>query len=212
MRTPKKLPREVLEPHLFPDVPFGEKGPVVDWQQVFGNTHPVEIEVGFGKGLFLISEAMKHPERNFFGIEVMRKLQLYVAQRAFIRNLKNVKLACADARTFLQDRVLPQSVETIHVYFPDPWWKARHKKRRVFTPEFAESAARVLIPNGLLKIATDVEEYFAVMTEIARNRKVFLEEPVVQAQEPVSLASMTNFERKAFLKGTRIWRTQFRRI
>ncbi len=215
MRTTKKLPREVLEPHLFPDLPFGEKGPVVDWQQVFGNSNPVEIEVGFGKGLFIITEGVNHRDRNFLGIEVLRKLQYYVAQRAVIRSLLNVKLACTDARAFLQERVPPQSVHTIHVYFPDPWWKARHKKRRVFSPEFAVSAARALVPNGLLKIATDVEEYFGVMTELVRAMAEYREEIITPPTETTvqpDLVSMTNFERKAFLKGTTIWRTQFRRV
>ena len=91
------------------------------------------------------------------------------------RNCPNVKTVCADARWVFRQFVPPGSVAAVHVYFPDPWWKARHKKRRVFTPGFAADAARVLREGGRLLIATDVEEYFGVMTGIVRAMPAFRE-------------------------------------
>ena len=107
---------------------------------------------------------------NFLGIEVVKALQYYVATRLAKRNLTNARMACVDARWFFQTLVPPASVQAVHVYFPDPWWKTRHKKRRVFTPEFATTVEAALIPGGRLCIATDVEEYFEVMTGLVAER------------------------------------------
>jgi tRNA (guanine-N7-)-methyltransferase len=103
-------------------------------------------------------------------------------------------------------------VAAVHVYFPDPWWKKRHKKRRVFTPEFAADVARVLRPGGRLHIATDVEEYFGVMTGIVRAMPAFRELAAEVSTAPVGEADYrTNFERKARLAGTPVWRAVYER-
>jgi tRNA (guanine-N7-)-methyltransferase len=101
----------------------------IDWSALFGNANPVEIEVGMGKGLFLLTSASGRPETNFFGIEIVRKYQLYATTRFAIRGLPNVKTVCADAKGLFTNFVPPDSVAAVHVYFPDPWWKARHRFR-----------------------------------------------------------------------------------
>jgi tRNA (guanine-N7-)-methyltransferase len=189
------------------------KSDPLNWFELFGNANPVEIEVGMGKGLFLLTAALSRPDTNFFGIEIARKYQLYATSRFALRNLKNVKTVCADARWVLRQFVPVASVAAIHVYFPDPWWKARHKKRRVFTPGFAETAVRAIAVGGRLHIASDVEEYFGTMMEILRTRSVLR-----QIRSETNNASLeeagyqTNFERKARQKGTPIWRAEFERI
>jgi tRNA (guanine-N7-)-methyltransferase len=184
----------------------------LDWAVLFGNANPVEIEVGMGKGLFLLTSAMARPEMNFFGIEIVRKYQLYATTRFALRKLPNVKTVCADARWVLRRFVPPGSVAAVHVYFPDPWWKARHKKRRVFTAGFAADAARVIAASGHLHIASDVEEYFGVMTEIVRAMPAFRELRSETSTAPLEEAGyQTNFERKARQKGTPIWRAEFER-
>ncbi|MCI0703784.1 MAG: tRNA (guanosine(46)-N7)-methyltransferase TrmB [Planctomycetia bacterium] len=187
--------------------------PAIEWRVLFGNANPVEIEVGTGKGLFLLNSAMSRPDTNFFGIEIVRKFQLYAATRFAIRNLPNVKIACADAKVILRDCVPPGSVAAVHVYFPDPWWKKRHKKRRVFTPEFAADVARALAVGGRLLIASDVEEYFGVMTEIVCATGSFVERPeeVERAAPRTEAGYATNFERKAREKGTGVWRAVYQR-
>jgi tRNA (guanine-N7-)-methyltransferase len=187
-------------------------GSPLNWREIYGNDHPVEIEVGCGKGAFLLAVAMARPEINFFGIEIVRKYQLYATTRFAIRKLPNVKTVCADARWVFRQFVPPGSVAAVHVYFPDPWWKARHKKRRVFTPGFAADAARVLREGGRLLIATDVEEYFGVMTGIVRAMPAFREVRAETSTAPVEEAGyQTNFERKARQKGTPVWRAEFER-
>ena len=134
MRRTSRLPLEALAPYLV-DVP--EPPALLAWGRVFGNNHPLEVEVGFGKGLFLVTAAEAWPNVNFLGIEVVRKYQFFTATRLAKRGLANVRLVKADARPFLRDCLASASVQAVHVYFPDPWWKKRHVKRRLFTPEFA---------------------------------------------------------------------------
>src|SRR5262249_8729343 len=128
--------------------------------------NPVEVEVGFGKGLFLLTEATARPGVNFVGVEIERKYQLFAATRTAKRGLRNVRLACGDARAFLRERVPDASVAAVHGSFPAPRWKRRHHKRRVFTEDFARQCVRVLSPGGRLHLATDVGDYFTLITEM----------------------------------------------
>jgi len=213
VRRSKKLPLEDLAPYLLPDVPRGAPAPPIVWRDLFGNDYPVEVEVGFGKGLYLTNAGAARPDTNFFGVEIVRKYQLYAATRLAQRHLTNVRVACADGRALLRDRVAPQSVEAVHVYFPDPWWKARHRKRRVFTPEFAHTAGTVLRPGGRLLIATDVEAYHGVMTQIVRELgPAFRELPPAAPTEPRhDMDYLTNFERKFRKEGRPIYRAAYER-
>jgi tRNA (guanine-N7-)-methyltransferase len=207
VRHPARLPLEELTPYLLatPDPPAP-----IDWAALFGNDHPVELEVGFGKGLFLLNAALARPGVNFAGVEIERKYQLFTATRIAKRGLRNVRLACADARVFLRDCVATGSLRAVHVYFPDPWWKKRHHKRRVFTPEFAAECRRVVGPGGRLYVATDVEEYFGLMREALAPLDGLHELPPA-ADEP-DLGWATNFERKAREQGRPVHRALYERV
>jgi tRNA (guanine-N7-)-methyltransferase len=184
----------------------------LDWAALFGNPNPVEVEVGMGKGLFLLNQALARPQVNFFGIEVVRKYQLFATTRFALRGLPNVKTTCADAKALFRDFIAPCSVAGVHVLFPDPWWKARHKKRRVFTPEFAADIARALPVGGSLNVASDVAEYFAVMTGILRAMPAFRELHAETTTGSVEEAGyQTNFERKARAAGTPVGRALYER-
>lgn len=232
MRKPRRLSAEELTPFQWQmprtqrqgrraeDEQATESNPsppvpstTIDWSQLYGNTNPVEIEVGMGKGLFLLTSASNRPDTNFFGIEIVRKYQLYATTRFAIRGLPNIKTVCADAKWLFRQFVPQASVSAVHVYFPDPWWKARHKKRRVFTAEFATDVARILNGGGRLLIATDVEEYFTVMSGIVRGMTVFREVETEMSRDGLEVAGyQTNFERKARQKGTPVWRATFERV
>jgi tRNA (guanine-N7-)-methyltransferase len=213
VRRSKKLPLEDLAPYLLPDVPRGAPAPPIAWPDLFGNGNPVEVEVGFGKGLYLTTAGAARPDTNFLGVEIVRKYQFYAATRLALRHLTNVRVACADGRTLLRDRVAPRSVDAVHVYFPDPWWKARHRKRRVFTPEFAHTTGTVLRPGGRLLIATDVEAYHGIMTQIVRELgPAFRELPPPAPSEPRhDMDYLTNFERKFHKEGRPIYRAAYER-
>jgi tRNA (guanine-N7-)-methyltransferase len=207
-RTPR-LPLEVLAPYLL-DVP-SPPAPL-DWSVVFGNSRPVELEVGFGKGMFLLTSATVHPDTNFAGVEIVRKYQLFTATRLAKRGLKNVRVACADARLFLRDCVPAASLQTVHVYFPDPWWKKRHHKRRVFTPEFAQHCLRALRPGGELSAATDVQVYSVIMAEVMAELPAFHPVPPPEPGTPAhDLDYLTNFERKFRKQGKAIYRLRYQR-
>jgi len=209
VRRAKRLPLEVLAPYLL-DVP--KESGTLCWADVFGNQHPVELEVGFGKGLFLLTNSQARPDTNFVGIEIDRKYQLFTATRLAKRGLHNVKLAGADARTFLAEHVAPASVQTIHVYFPDPWWKKRHHKRRLFTPEFAAACQRVLQSGGRLFVVTDVEEYFQRICQMLGEQKELQLELPTAPSTTVLAADLTNFERKCRLAGNPVFRATFVRL
>jgi tRNA (guanine-N7-)-methyltransferase len=211
MRPDHRLPLSELEPYCLPREPEG-MAPLIDWRELFGNDQPVEIEVGFGKGLFLLTESEKRPETNFLGIEVIRKLQLFVATRLAIRKRSNVRVGCTDGRVVLRHRIAPQSVQAVYVFFPDPWWKKRHKKRRVFTPEFAVSCTHILQAGGRLNIVTDVEEYFQVMTGLVEPMPQFSRCPPLPESTPShQMDYLTNFERKFRQQCKPIYRASYER-
>lgn len=219
MRRTTRLPLEALAPYLL-EVPFAPASEgqspspqPFDWQAIFGNDHPVEIEVGFGKGLFLLNAASSCPDVNFVGIEVLRKYQLFTANRVAKRMLRNVRLACADARAVLHNHVVSGSVQAVHVYFPDPWWKKRHHKRRVFTADFVADCARILRPEGLFHIVTDVADYATIIRELLANLSAFVPHPTpAPPTGEGDLDYLTNFERKFRREGRPIHRMCYRRM
>jgi tRNA (guanine-N7-)-methyltransferase len=192
---------------------LAEPAKVLDWQAIFGNDHSVEVEVGSGKGLFLLTAGLAYPETNFLGIEIVRKYQVYTATRLAKRELRNVRVACADARLFLRDRIAAESVQAVHVYFPDPWWKKRHHKRRVFTEEFARQCARVLRVDGRLLVATDVADYAAMVREVVSAVPDLRETEAPADHAPAhDMDYLTNFERKFRKQGKEIHRMGFEKV
>ncbi len=209
MGRDKRLPLEELGPYL---LEVAEPAAPLDGRAVFGNGNPVEVEVGFGKGLFLVTAAQACPDVNFLGVEVVRKYQLFAATRLAKRGLRNVRLALGDARLFLRDLVADASVRAVHVYFPDPWWKKRHHKRRVVTPEFASQCERTLCPGGKLRVVTDVQEYYQVIVEsVARHTQLRPLPPPEEKAPEHDLDYLTNFERKFRKEGRPIYRAEYER-
>ena len=176
----------------------------IDFVRVFGRVGPVHIEIGTGKGTFLLNQARAQPGNNFLGIEWARKYYRYSVDRIGRWGLTNVRIIRTDAATFLADFIPDNSVECFHIYFPDPWPKKRHHKRRFICPANLEHLVRCLKTGGQLKIATDHADYFEVTKTVlaARNEKLqeidFLPTAGAEASEWVG----TNFERK-YLKDQR---------
>ena len=203
-------------------VPLGEFSVPIDWEVFFGNSHPVEIEIGSGKGRFLLEASKRHPGVNYIGIE---RAQKYVAltQERFEKYMRhfgvdsasgtfaNVRLAWTDANYFLTRYVPTGSVQAYHIYFPDPWPKKRQRKRRIFrNQDFLSALTRTLRSNsGRLYIATDYEEYFQEIQE--RLSDLSLLHPVaVDASPDRDIA--TNFEMKYVLEGRDIYRAVYERF
>ena len=170
----------------------------VDFVEIFGRRGPVHIEIGSGKGTFLLNQATSQPADNFLGIEWARKYYRYSVDRIGRWGLKNVRIIRTDAAVFLANFIDDSSVDCFHIYFPDPWPKKRHHKRRFISDVNLENLLRCLRTGGQLKIATDHADYFQVIQELINNNKQRLEEvqflPTAGADTGEWVG--TNFERK----------------
>ncbi len=171
--------------------------PIV-WNELFGNDHPVEIEIGMGKGTFLTDQSKARPEVNFFGIEWARFFWKYASDRLRRNGCMNARTIRAEASFFLNEFVQPGSVSVLHIYFPDPWPKARHNKRRLIQPKFVPAVQRILTPGGRLQVVTDHKGYWEENIEPTVRAAEGFE--VVDYNRPDSATEGefvgTNFERK----------------
>ncbi len=184
--------------------------PPVSWPAMFGNDNPVELEIGSGKGLFLANAGRLRPHHNFLGIEIAKKYARRGAERVAKLKLPNVRMIATDAREFMTKFVPATTLTAVHVYFPDPWWKAKHKKRRVFAEPLVLDVERTLIPGGTLHVATDVEEYFGVIKSLIATHPRFRVRPEHEVKEPEhELDYLTNFERKYRIEGRPIYRIEY---
>ena len=181
----------------------------LDVQSLFAHPAPLEIEIGSGKGLFLTSAGVDRPGRNFLGVEIVKKYAKKGAERIAKSRLTNVAMLRADVRQLweLADGLV--ELEAVHIYFPDPWWKKRHKKRRVFDADFVARVSRALKDTGEFHIATDVEEYFHTMCELVATRPEFVQLPEIP-NVVGDFTYLTNFERKYRIEGRPIYRTAYR--
>jgi tRNA (guanine-N7-)-methyltransferase len=179
---------------------------------LFSTAAPVELEVGSGKGLFLESASAARPDRNFLGIEIAGGYARLCAAKLAAADAANARIIHGDAQLLLRDHLPATCLEAIHVYFPDPWWKARHRKRRVLSEPFLVQAGRVLVPDGRLHVWTDVEEYFRESLDLAAATGLF-GPPAEEAALPAThdLDYRTHFERRTRLAGAPVWRAVLRR-
>jgi tRNA (guanine-N7-)-methyltransferase len=169
----------------------------MDFRQLYGNDHPVELEIGMGKGTFLVEQATGRPDVNFFGIEYANWFFRYASDRLRRRSPANARTVRAEASFFLREFVPEASISVLHIYFPDPWPKARHVRRRLIQPSFVPTMTRVLRPGGRVQIVTDHKGYFEEnMEPTIRGSEL----QVVDYNRPGSANEGefvgTNFERK----------------
>jgi len=170
----------------------------LSWQELFGRNAPTDVELGSGKGRFLLEMAGKHPERNFVGVERAAKYHKLLATRTARRGLDNVRALRTTAEDLLFRLLAPASVSTFFVLFPDPWPKKRHHKRRLFTPEITEAILRALVPGGRLLVKTDHPEYGEVIEAVFRESPGFKRLPAERIFEDLPL---TGFEVKYVQEG-----------
>lgn len=159
--------------NLFPQFGVAEGEALIDLPQLFGNAYPVIVEIGFGNGESLLQNAQDNPEKNYFGIEVHRPGVGHLLMRIGEAGISNVRVAMQDAVDIIATRLLPDSVAGVQIFFPDPWPKKRHHKRRLVQTPFLDMLARVIQPGGTLHLATDWEPYAQHMLEVCDAHPAF---------------------------------------
>ncbi|MGC9259096.1 MAG: tRNA (guanosine(46)-N7)-methyltransferase TrmB [Phycisphaerae bacterium] len=193
-----------LKPNLIPEpalLNVADSTGIVNWSDIFLNDHPVELEIGSGKGTFLLAAGVEFPGHNFLGIEWAKAYCDFAADRVRRHQLFNVRLVRADANWWIRSHVPSQSIHALHVYFPDPWPKTRHHKRRLIQIPFLQQAERILVSGGVLRVVTDHADYFehirAVTADFQGLRPTEFVPPLPAA---TGLLVGTNFERKYVLE------------
>ena len=180
----------------------------MDLAALLGRDAPRVLEIGFGNGDHLLARAQAEPEKNFLGVEVHRPGAGRVLNRAAAADLRNLRVACHDAVEVLRDWLPERSLAEILVYFPDPWPKKRHHKRRLVSPAFAALAASRLTPGGVLKLATDWAHYAEQM------RAVLDAEPLLAGGSVPRPADrpLTRFETRGMKLGHEVFDLVYRRV
>lgn len=207
--TPRErgAPHPVPPPRIFLPGEPEDAGPL-DLVALFGRRAPVELEIGTGKGRFLMESAAARPDRDFLGLEIEREYALLVRERAARRGLENLRVESLDGKEFVKRRLASGALAALHVYFPDPWPKKRHHKRRLFDAAFAAAAARALEPGGLLRVMSDHADYWKVIEEALGAETALLR---LAPSETGPWSSGTNYELKFAASCRPVFQAVFRR-
>ena len=185
---------------------------LLDGSALYGRDAPRTLEIGFGNGENLAALAHTHPERDFLGVEVHRPGVGRLLRTLESQHLTNVRVICHDAVEVLAQRIAPQWLQEILIFFPDPWPKKRHHKRRLVQGAFVSLLAERLVHGGVLRIATDWQHYALEMLEtlarIAQLRNLAPDDSFVP--RPAERAP-TRFEQRGTRLGHEVWDLAFRR-
>ncbi len=186
---------------------------LLDLEQIFGRSAQRVLEIGFGNGDSLVQLASEDPSSDFLGIEVHDPGVGHCLIAARAADVKNLKIIAHDAIEVLETQLKPASLARINLYFPDPWPKKRHHKRRIVQPSFLELCASRLEPKASLHIATDWANYAEHIDEVLADFPLFdcAERREHDGDQPLSRPA-TKFERRGQKKGHRIWDWRFSRI
>lgn len=177
---------------------------------LFSSDAPLEVEVGSGKGLFLASAAKANAAHNFLGIEIAGKYARFAAARLAKQEIPNALMVHGDALAIFARWIPSETLAAVHVYFPDPWWKKRHRRRRVMNAAFLQDVQRTLIPQGRLHFWTDVEEYYQTTLELIPQATTLVGPlPVVERPAEHDLDYRTHFERRTRLHELPVYRSEF---
>ena len=185
----------------------------LNFAALFQRQAPLIVEIGFGNGEALAAMAAAHPENNYLGIEVHRPGIGSLLLRIESEALTNVRLLEGDAKEILAQRIPPGSIQGVHLFFPDPWPKKRHHKRRLVQTDFIELIRRVLTPGGYFHLATDWQDYAEHMLALLSQTPGFENSAGSGCYTPrPEYRPLTKFERRGQKLGHGVWDLIFRRV
>ena len=186
------------------------KKEILDVDAVFGRQAPLIVEIGFGNGESLAKMAADHPEINYLGIEVHRAGVGHLLMLIEARQLTNVRIYCHDAIEVLEQCVQDSSLSGVHLFFPDPWHKKKHHKRRIVRESFLALLARKLAPTGYFHAATDWEHYAEWMLDLFTHTPAFCNlSPTKTYCERPAYRPLTKFEQRGIRLGHGVWDVMF---
>ena len=180
----------------------------LDLAQIFGRVAPLEVDLGCGDGAFLVALAEQFPERNFLGMERLRGRARSACGKAERKRLRNVRVLRVESSYALEYLLPPESVDVVHLLFPDPWPKRRHHRRRVVTNNFLAAVHRVLAPDGRFRVATDQDDYFRSIRRLM-SPALFVEE---NGKRAAPVESRTTFEKHFIATGAPIYRLELAKV
>jgi tRNA (guanine-N7-)-methyltransferase len=179
----------------------------IDLHELFPSPQPLEVELGCGDGSFLVEYAKLHLERNFIGVERLLGRAKKIDRKGGRFGLTNLRAIRIESAYFLDYLLPPNSAAALHIYFPDPWPKKKHRRHRLINERFPGLAARALMPAGRVYLRTDDPDYFAQMLEVFQVRRDF--QPVATPEQLQSV--ITDFERDFQAQGIKTLRAAYQR-
>ncbi len=186
------------------------KNSIIDLDKKFSNNHPKVLEIGFGNGDSLLSMAIKTPNKNFLGVEVYEAGIGRLINEAHKLSINNLRVVKFDAVELLNNHIDDDSFETFQLFFPDPWHKKKHHKRRIVDSDFLNLISKKVIKNGTIHMATDWEHYAQQMMDSMENHKNFknLYGAHIYSPRP-EIRPVTKFERRGQNLGHKVWDLMF---
>ena len=189
-------------------IPF-QRAPL-DLDRLFGRTAPKILEIGFGMGETTAAIAQAHPENDYLGIEVHSPGVGALLRQIAALGLANIRIVQHDAVEVLECMIAPESLDGVHIFFPDPWPKKRHHKRRLVQPGFLAALAARMKPGAYLHVATDWEDYALQMLEVLSAERVLVNSVEEFAERPATRPE-TKFESRGLRLGHKVWDLVFRK-
>jgi tRNA (guanine-N7-)-methyltransferase len=189
-------------------IPYGAQP--LDFEAAFGRTAPTILEIGFGMGETTATIAAAHPDRNYLGIEVHTPGVGSLLKQIDAQGLRNLRIIQHDAVDVLEHMIAPQSLDGVHIFFPDPWPKKRHHKRRLVQPPLVRLLADRLNPGAPLHVATDWEDYAVQILAVLRGEGM-LENTAPDYAPRLEDRPLTKFESRGLRLGHGVWDIVFRR-
>ena len=180
-------------------------------EKIFGNSKPVVLDIGFGMGVEIIDFSIKNPTKNILGIEMYKPAIGNLLKNIYQKNIKNIKIIEYDAYYVLNYMIPNESIDEIHIYFPDPWPKKKHVKRRLINEEFVEIITRKLKNSGEIKCVTDNNNYAEQILKALYKQKCLQNKNDRYGNRPTDRV-ISKFEQKAFSNKSKIYEISFQRL